>query len=168
MSEPGELSHIAADGDARMVDVGEKAESERRAVARAAVRMEPATAAALERGDSPKGDVVGTARLAGIQAAKRTAELIPLAHPLPLDFVDVRAEIHPEVGAVRIEAEARVTARTGVEMEAMTAASVAALTVYDMVKGIERGVRIESIELIEKSGGRSGEWRRDGSAAREG
>ena len=168
MSESGELPHVTGDGEARMVDVGEKAESDRRGVARATVRMKPATAAALERGDSPKGDVIGTARLAGIQAAKRTAELIPLAHPLPLDFVDVRAEIHPDEGAVCIEAEVRVTARTGVEMEAMTAASVAALTVYDMVKGIERGVRIESIELIEKTGGRSGEWRRDVSVARDG
>jgi cyclic pyranopterin phosphate synthase len=160
-----ELTHVSADGSARMVDVGRKAESERRAVARATVRMEPATASALERGDAPKGDVLGTARLAGIQASKRAAELIPLAHPLPLDFVDVRAAVDPEDGLVRIEAEARVTGRTGVEMEAMTAVTVAALTVYDMVKGIERGVRIEAVELVEKSGGRSGMWRRDGSSA---
>jgi cyclic pyranopterin phosphate synthase len=118
----------------------------------------------LERGDAPKGDVLSTARLAGIQAAKRTAELIPLAHPLPLDFADVRAAVDVDEGAVRIEAEARVKGRTGVEMEAMTAATVAALTVYDMVKGIERGVRIEAVELVEKSGGRSGAWRRESSA----
>jgi cyclic pyranopterin phosphate synthase len=168
VSDRGELTHVTDGGDARMVDVGGKPETERRAVAQAILRMEPATAEALEQGDAPKGDVLGTARLAGIQAAKRTAELIPLAHPLPLDFVDVRAEVDRDGGAVRIEAEAHVTARTGVEMEAMTAASIAALTVYDMVKGIERGVRIESIELIEKSGGRSGQWRRDGSVAGDG
>jgi len=164
LSEDGELTHTSAAGDARMVDVGEKPETERRALARASLRMDPDTAAALERGDGPKGDVLGTARLAGIQAAKRTAELIPLAHHLPLAFADVRAEIDAAGGGIRIDAEARVRGRTGVEMEAMTAAAIAALTVYDMVKGIERGVRIESIELIEKSGGRSGEWRRAGSS----
>ena len=164
MKEDAELTHVSAEGDARMVDVGGKPESGRRAVARATVRMQPDTVAALERGDGPKGDVLATARLAGIGAAKRTAELIPLAHPLPLAFVDVRADLEASEGAVRIEAEARVVGRTGVEMEAMTAAAVAALTVYDMVKGIERGVRIETVELIEKSGGRSGPWRRDGSA----
>jgi cyclic pyranopterin monophosphate synthase len=164
-SRPDDLTHVSAEGEARMVDVGGKPESERRAVARAVVGMEPATAGTLNRGDAPKGDVLGAARLAGIHAAKRTAELIPLAHPLPLSSIDVRAAVDPSEGAVRIEAEARVVGRTGVEMEAMTAAAVAALTVYDMVKGIERGVRIETIELIEKSGGRSGPWRRDGSAA---
>ena len=165
MSERDELSHVSAEGSVRMVDVGAKPESERRAVAQAIVRMDPETAAALERGDAPKGDVIGAARLAGIQAAKRTAELIPLAHPLPLAYADVRAKVDPAGGTVRIEAEARVFGRTGVEMEAMTAAAIAALTIYDMVKGIERGVRIEAIELIEKSGGQSGGWRRDGSAA---
>ena len=164
MSGPEDLTHVSADGTARMVDVAGKPESERRAIARATVRMDPATASALERGDTPKGDVLGTARLAGIQAAKRTAELIPLAHPLPLSFADVRAAINADEGAVQIEAEARVMARTGVEMEAMTAAAVAALTVYDMVKGIERGVRIEAVELVEKSGGRSGTWRRGESS----
>jgi cyclic pyranopterin phosphate synthase len=166
--DDGELAHVSAEGDARMVDVGGKPETERQAVARAILLMDPATAEALQRGDAPKGDVLGTARLAGIQAAKRTAELIPMAHPLPLSFTDVRAEVDPPAGRVRIEAEARVLARTGVEMEAMTAASIAALTVYDMVKGIERGVRIESIELVSKSGGRSGEWRRDSSDAGDG
>jgi cyclic pyranopterin monophosphate synthase len=165
VSESDELTHVSADGSARMVDVGGKAETERRALAGATVRMDPATAAALERGDAPKGDALSTARLAGIQAAKRTAELIPLAHPLPLDFVDVSAVIDRDEGAVRIEAEARVTGRTGVEMEALTAATVAALTIYDMVKGIERGVRIEAVELVEKSGGRSGTWRRDDPTA---
>ena len=115
----------------------------------------------MERGDAPKGDVVGTARIAGIQAAKRTAELIPLAHPLPLTFVDVRADIDAGEGLVVLTGEARTVDRTGVELEAMTACSVAALTVYDMVKGIERGVEIERVTLLSKSGGRSGEWRSD-------
>jgi cyclic pyranopterin phosphate synthase len=125
--------------------------------------MSPETIEALERGDAPKGDVLGAARLAGIQAAKRTWELIPLAHPLALSFADVRASIDAGVGVVRIRAEARAVGRTGVEMEAMTAAAVAALTVYDMVKGLERGVRVEHVELLQKSGGRSGTWRRQGN-----
>ncbi len=141
-----------------MVDVGDKQVTDRRAVARAVVRMAPETAAAVARGDAPKGDVVGTARLAGIQAAKRTAELIPLCHPLPLSFVDVRIEVKDD--RVEIETEARTTGQTGVEMEALTAASVAALTVYDMVKGIERGVEIAEVVLLEKSGGRH-DWRRE-------
>jgi cyclic pyranopterin monophosphate synthase len=140
-----------------MVDVGEKPVTERRALALARVRMAPETAAAVRRGDAPKGDVIGTARIAGIQAAKRTAELIPLCHPLPLSFVDVRIEVRDD--AVEIEAEARTSGQTGVEMEAMTAASVAALTVYDMVKGIERGVEIAEVVLLEKSGGRH-DWAR--------
>jgi cyclic pyranopterin phosphate synthase len=143
-----------------MVDVGSKDPTVRRARARASVRMTPETAVAIARGDAPKGDVLGTARLAGIQAAKRTDELIPLAHPLPLDFVDVEASIDTDAGLVTLEAKAGTTARTGVEMEAMTACAVAALTVYDMVKGIERGVTIESVALLEKSGGRS-DWRRE-------
>jgi cyclic pyranopterin monophosphate synthase len=156
----GELTHLDEHGTARMVDVGEKPQTARRAVARALVRMDPATAARVAAGDAPKGDVLGTARIAGIQAAKRTGELIPLCHPLPLDHLDVDAEVDAETGTVTITAEARVTARTGVEMEALTAASVAALTVYDMVKGLEKGVEIASVVLLEKSGGRSGEWRR--------
>jgi cyclic pyranopterin monophosphate synthase len=153
------LTHLDETGSARMVDVGGKEVSARRAVARAVVRMAPETASAVAAGDAPKGDVLGTARIAGIQAAKRTAELIPLCHPLPLDQVDVVAKVTDDT--VVIEASAAVTARTGVEMEAMTAAAVAALTVYDMVKGLERGVSIESVELVRKSGGRSGEWSRD-------
>jgi cyclic pyranopterin monophosphate synthase len=160
----GELTHLDEHGAARMVDVGEKPQTARRAVARALVRMDPATAARVAAGDAPKGDVLGTARIAGIQAAKRTGELIPLCHPLPLDHVDVDAEVDAETGTVTITAEARVTARTGVEMEALTAASVAALTVYDMVKGLEKGVEIASVVLLEKSGGRSGEWRRGPAA----
>ena len=140
-----------------MVDVGGKEVTERRAVAHATVRMAPETAQAVRRGDAPKGDVVGTARIAGIQAAKRTAELVPLCHPLPLSFVDVRIEVGD--GRVELEAEARTSAQTGVEMEAMTAASVAALTVYDMVKGLERGIEVGPVVLLEKTGGKE-DWRR--------
>ncbi len=160
MSDEPRLTHLDEEGSARMVDVGAKPETERRAVARTVLRMSPRTAAAVEQGDAPKGDVLGTARLAGVQAAKRTADLIPLAHPLPLTLVDVRGEVDAGAGTITLEAEARTVARTGVEMEAMTACSVAALTVYDMIKGLERGVVIERIELMEKSGGRSGQWRR--------
>jgi cyclic pyranopterin phosphate synthase len=140
-----------------MVDVGGKPVTDRRAVARATVRMSAQTAAAVARGDAPKGDVIGTARIAGIQAAKRTAELVPLCHPLPLSFVDVTAEVRET--EVVLTAEARTSGQTGVEMEAMTAAAVAALTVYDMVKGLERGVEIAEVVLLEKSGGRH-DWRR--------
>ena len=151
----GELTHLDERGQARMVDVGGKDVTQRRAVARALVRMSPATAAAIAAGDAPKGDVLATARIAGIQAAKRTSELIPLCHPLALEKVTVDAEVDAADGLVTITAEARVTARTGVEMEALTAASVAALTVYDMVKGIERGVEIASVALLAKTGGKS-------------
>jgi cyclic pyranopterin phosphate synthase len=153
------LSHLDERGRARMVDVGAKRESDRRARARATIRMSAETACLVADGDAPKGDVIATARLAGIQAAKRTDELIPLAHSLPLTFVDVEAEID-RGGAVTITAEARTRARTGVEMEALTACAVAALTVYDMVKGVERGVTIEGLSLVEKTGGKQ-DWRRD-------
>jgi cyclic pyranopterin phosphate synthase len=152
------LTHLDDEGRARMVDVGAKPQTERVARARARLRMSPATAALVESGDGPKGEVLGVARLAGIQAAKQTGLLIPLAHPLPLDFVDVAARAEAEAGLVELVAEARTVGRTGVEMEAMTACSVAALTVYDMVKGVERGVRIEEVVLLEKRGGRS-DWR---------
>lgn len=154
------LTHLDADGTARMVDVGRKAVTRRRAVARATIRMRPETAAVVAAGDAPKGDVLAVARIAGIQAAKRTGELIPLCHPLGLDHVDVDAAVDPVAGTVVVTAEAGVEARTGVEMEAMTAAAVAALTVYDMVKGLDKGVAIEQVVLLEKSGGRSGTWRR--------
>jgi cyclic pyranopterin phosphate synthase len=147
-----------------MVDVGAKPQTARIAVARAIVRMAPETAAAVAAGDAPKGDVVSTARLAAIQAAKRTDEWIPLAHTLPLDSVDVDIDVDPPAGVVTITTTARVLARTGVEMEAMVAAAAGALCVYDMVKGIERGVVVERIELLEKSGGRSGTWRRGDGA----
>jgi cyclic pyranopterin monophosphate synthase len=163
--EPGQLTHLDEAGRARMVDVGDKPATDRRAIARAVVRMSPQTAAKVAAGDAPKGDVLGTARIAGVLAAKRTGELIPLCHPLGLDHLDVDAVVDAAAGTVTLTAEARVTARTGVEMEAMTAASVAALTVYDMVKGIERGVEIASVALLEKSGGRSGTWRREGAPA---
>lgn len=155
------LTHLDPTGRARMVDVSEKAATDRRAVARAIVRVSPQTAQAVEAGDTPKGDVLGTARIAGIQAAKRTSELIPLCHPLSLSFAGVEGEIDVEAGEIALTAEARTTGPTGVEMEALTAAAVAALTVYDMVKGIERGAEIDSVVLLEKSGGRSGEWRRE-------
>jgi cyclic pyranopterin phosphate synthase len=151
------LTHLDERGRARMVDVGAKPVSDRVARARATVRLSPRTAAIVLAGEAPKGDVLGTARIAGIQAAKRAAELVPLAHPIPLDFIDVEAAVDPGSGEVTIEAEARTSARTGVEIEAMTACSVAALTVYDMVKGIERGVTIESLGLLSKSGGRE-DW----------
>jgi cyclic pyranopterin monophosphate synthase len=153
------LSHLDSTGRARMVDVGAKEDSDRRAVARALVRMSSETARLVAAGNAPKGDVLGAARIAGIQAAKRTSDLIPLAHPLPLTFVDVEAEIET-AGTVTITAEVRTTAKTGVEMEALTACAVAALTVYDMVKGVERGVTIQEVTLLEKTGGKS-DWRRD-------
>jgi cyclic pyranopterin phosphate synthase len=154
------LTHLDDAGRARMVDVGDKAATERTAVARARVRVSPDTARAVQEGNAPKGDVLGTARIAGIQAAKRTSELIPLCHPLALTFVGVEGEVDVDTGEIVLTAEAKTTGPTGVEMEALTAASVAALTVYDMVKGIERGAEIADVVLLEKSGGRSGHWRR--------
>jgi len=163
MTEPGnggagDLTHLDAGGSARMVDVSGKPATRRHARAEVTVRMSPQTAARVLAGDAPKGDVVGTARLAGIQAAKRAWELIPLAHQLPLSHVDVSVEVDGASGEARIEAEAATTAGTGVEMEALTACSVAALTLYDMVKGIERGVVVDRLRLLEKSGGKH-DWR---------
>jgi cyclic pyranopterin monophosphate synthase len=152
------LSHIDESGSARMVDVGGKDVTDRRAVAECFVRMKPETAALAAAGDLPKGDVVSTARIAGIQAAKRTAELVPLCHPLPLSFIDVEVLVDPEAGAVSVRGEVRTSAQTGVEMEALTACSVAALTVYDMVKAVERGVTIDQLRLLEKTGGKE-DWR---------
>ncbi|MGO9822073.1 MAG: cyclic pyranopterin monophosphate synthase MoaC [Solirubrobacteraceae bacterium] len=156
-----ELTHLDASGRARMVDVGDKPSTQRSAAARATVRVSPETARKVLDGDAPKGDVLGVARIAGIQAAKRTAELIPLCHPLALSFVGVEGSIDPDGGVIELIAEARTTGPTGVEMEALTAASVAALTVYDMVKGIDRRAEIASVALLSKSGGRSGDWSRD-------
>jgi cyclic pyranopterin phosphate synthase len=143
-----------------MVDVGAKSPSARTATARAVVRMAPETAARVAAGDAPKGDVVGVARIAAIQAAKRTDELIPLAHSLPLTQLDCDVDVDPSAGTVTVNATARTTDRTGVEMEALTACAIGALTVYDMVKGIEKGVTVERIELLEKTGGASGDWAR--------
>jgi cyclic pyranopterin phosphate synthase len=158
MQPPDGLTHLDEQGQARMVDVGDKPATERRAVAEATVRVSADTARAVRDGDAPKGDVLGTARVAGIQAAKRTAELIPLCHPLALTYVGVDGEVGDD--AITLRAEARTTGPTGVEMEALTAAAVAALTVYDMVKGLERGAVIERVQLLSKEGGRSGEWKR--------
>ncbi len=157
MSE-GRLTHLDEQGRARMVDVGGKEPTERIARAGARLRMSSATARAIELGDTPKGDALAVARLAGIQAAKRTGELVPLAHPLALTFIDVSASIDVEQGLVELSSEVHTVGRTGVEMEAMTACAVAALAVYDMVKGLERGVRVDRIVLLEKSGGRH-DWR---------
>ena len=161
LARVSDLTHLDEHGAARMVDVADKEVSDRRAVARALVRMSPETAAAVAAGDAPKGDVLGIARIAGIQAAKRTGELIPLCHPLGLDHVDVEARDRRRGGRRDARPRRRASsARTGVEMEAMTAAAIAALTVYDMVKGLDRGVSVERVELLEKSGGRSGHWKR--------
>jgi cyclic pyranopterin phosphate synthase len=159
MSESG-LTHLDASGQASMVDVSDKPATERRARARALVRVTPETAAKVAAGNAPKGDVIGVARIAGIQAAKRTSELIPLCHPLALSYIGVEGAIDVAAGEIELIAEARTTGPTGVEMEALTAASVAALTVYDMVKGVERGAEIAGIALLEKAGGRSGHWQR--------
>jgi cyclic pyranopterin monophosphate synthase len=151
-------SHLGDEGAPRMVDVGDKPITARRAVAGAVVRMRPDVLATLLDAAGPKGDALVTARLAGIGGAKRTSDLIPLCHPLPLDVVEVELTPDPAAGTVMIRAEARATARTGVEMEALTAASVAALTLYDMAKALQRDIVIERIELLEKSGGRSGNY----------
>ncbi len=154
-----ELTHLDDQGAARMVDVGAKPETDRAAIARATVRVSPETATLVARGDASKGDVVAVARIAAITAAKKTGDLIPLCHPLGLTSVDVDIAIDEPAGAIVVTCEARCHARTGVEMEAMTGASVGALTVYDMVKGVERGAQIEQVVLLEKRGGRSGHWR---------
>lgn len=158
MAKPKRLTHIDEKGAARMVDVADKAATRREALAESIVRMAPATLEAVREGTA-KGDALQVARVAGIMAAKKTPELIPLAHPLPLTSVTVDFEFVE--GGVRVLARARVVGQTGVEMEALTAAAVAGLTLIDMTKGVERGVYIESIRLLEKSGGRSGTWKRD-------
>ena len=154
-----ELTHITPEGDARMVDVGDKPDTDRLAVAEGFVSLSADALAAITEQRVKKGDVLSIAQLAGIQAAKRTADLVPLCHPLPIDGVDVT--VTPVEGRVRVEARVRTRWRTGVEMEALTAVSAACLTVYDMVKAIDRGMRIEGLRLLEKRGGRSGDWRAD-------
>jgi cyclic pyranopterin phosphate synthase len=153
------LSHIGRRGEARMVDVSGKEATERVAVAEGRVIMQPKTLAIVRKGDAKKGDVLGTARIAGIQAAKRTHELIPLCHPLPLSQVEIELTPDAKLPGILVRARVKVAGKTGVEMEALTAVSVACLTIYDMVKAIERGMRIEGIRLIEKRGGRSGHYR---------
>jgi cyclic pyranopterin monophosphate synthase len=152
------LTHVDESGAARMVDVGDKAETRREATAECFVRMAPRTVRAIRDSALAKGDALGVARVAGIMAAKRTPDLIPLCHPLPVTSVRVDLEVRDD--GVRIEATARVTGQTGVEMEALTAAAVAGLTLIDMVKAVEKGVSLEHVRLLAKSGGRSGDWRR--------
>jgi len=157
-----ELSHIDAQGRARMVDVGDKPVSVRICTARGRVRMAQETLARISSGALPKGDALAVARLAGIQAAKRTHEWIPLCHAIPLDSVEVELTPEPDGACVRIEARARAHARTGVEMEALVAVAAAGLALYDMCKAIDRDMTIEAVQLISKSGGKSGDWQRPG------
>lgn len=152
------LTHFDAAGNAAMVDVSDKAVTARTATAQARVVMAPETLAMIQTGSAKKGDVLGVARLAGIMAAKRTADLIPLCHPLPVTSVKVDLEADPAASAVQISATVKTTGQTGVEMEALTAASVAALTVYDMCKAVDRGMRIEALRVTHKAGGKSGEF----------
>jgi len=154
----GEMNHLDPDGHVRMVDVGEKQPTARRAVAEATVLMADATRERLFAGDLPKGDAIATVRIAAIMGAKQTSSLVPLCHPLPIESVTV--DVSPSENGAVITVAATVTAKTGIEMEAMTGAAVGAVALYDMIKGIDRGAEIASIRLLEKSGGRSGEWRR--------
>ncbi|MEM7250780.1 MAG: cyclic pyranopterin monophosphate synthase MoaC [Pseudomonadota bacterium] len=156
-----ELTHFDARGEAHMVDVGEKSETHRVARATGTITMAPATLTLITDGGHKKGDVLGIARVAAIMATKRTAELIPLCHPLPLSRVAVDFEVMPSENAVRCSVQAETVARTGVEIEALNAVQVGLLTVYDMCKAVDRGMRIQDVMLVEKSGGRSGTWRRE-------
>jgi len=158
------LTHLDEQGRARMVDVGGKDVTERVCTARAEVRMARATLEAITSGSVPKGDVFATARIAGVQAAKRTGEWIPLAHPMPLDAVEVRLEPDARASCVHVEATVRAHWRTGVEMEAMVAVSAAGLTIYDMCKALDRGMSLSDVRLVRKSGGKSGLWLRPGEA----
>ncbi len=162
MSGNGSLTHLGASGEAHMVDVGGKRETERSATAEGYVRMLPETLAAIREGNAKKGDVIGTARLAGIMAAKKTADLIPLCHPLMLTKVAVDITEDASLPGLRISATAKLTGKTGVEMEALTAVSVACLTIYDMAKAIDKDMEIGGVRLLEKTGGKSGTYRRSG------
>ncbi len=155
------LTHLDATGAAHMVDVGGKDITARVALAEGSVTMAPETLAAIRAGNAAKGDVIATARIAGIMAAKRTHELIPLCHPLPVTGISVDIAVDPDLPGLVVSARVKVTGRTGVEMEALTAVSVACLTIYDMAKALDRGMVIGAIRLVEKSGGRSGDWRRE-------
>ena len=154
----GDLTHFDARGQAHMVDVGEKAETRRSATASGRVVMQPETLRRIVEGSADKGDVLGIARIAAIQGAKRTAELIPLCHPLPLTRVSVEFAVDAQASAVECTATAETVGRTGVEMEALTAVSVGLLTIYDMCKAVDRGMRFEGVRLVEKKGGKSGHW----------
>jgi cyclic pyranopterin monophosphate synthase len=158
-NEQRPLTHIGAEGEARMVDVSDKDATSRVAIAEGRVRMAAATLAAILAGDAKKGDVIGVARIAGIMAAKKTADLIPLCHPLSLSKVSIDIAPDDALPGLAVRAEARCIGPTGVEMEALTAVSVACLTIYDMAKAIDRGMSIEGLRLVEKRGGKSGEWR---------
>jgi cyclic pyranopterin monophosphate synthase len=156
---PKSLTHLGADGEARMVDVSDKAATDRIAIAQGQVRMAASTLATILAGDAKKGDVIGAARIAGIMAAKKTSDLIPLCHPVALTRVVVDIAPDQALPGLNVRAEARCVGQTGVEMEALTAVSIACLTIYDMAKAIDRGMSIEAVRLIEKRGGKSGEWR---------
>ncbi|XGB43284.1 MAG: cyclic pyranopterin monophosphate synthase MoaC [Nodosilinea sp. LVE1205-7] len=158
MTQSSPLSHLDAQGQAHMVDVSAKPLTQRSAIAQACLKMQPSTLATIAAGNAPKGDVLSTARIAGIMAAKQTANLIPLCHPLPLSQVEVAITADPSLPGYRIEATVRVNATTGVEMEALTAATVTALTLYDMAKALEKSMEIQSIRLIRKVGGQSGDY----------
>jgi len=153
------LTHLGSRGEARMVDVSAKATTERIAVAEGKVRMRPATLTLVRKGNAKKGDVLGAARIAGIMAAKRTHQLIPLCHPLPVTKIAVEIQPDHKLPGLTVRATVKVTGQTGVEMEALTAVSIACLTIYDMVKAVERGMRIEGIHLVEKRGGKSGDYK---------
>ena len=161
MDKDQPLTHLDSRGEARMVDVGDKAVTSRVAVARAQVRMKPETLSVILASELAKGDGLATARIAAIQAAKKTSDLIPLCHPLPITKVAVELRADDALPGIVIEVTCKVRGQTGIEMEALTAASVAALTIYDMAKSIDRGMVIEEVMLIEKSGGKTGEWRSD-------
>ncbi len=155
------LSHLDSQGQAQMVDVSAKSQTVRRAVAIAQIQMQPETLATIQSGNAPKGDVLGTARIAGIMAAKQTANLIPLCHTIPIQKVEIQITADEALPGYQIQAEVKTKAETGVEMEALTAVSVAALTLYDMAKALEKGMQIKTIRLLQKTGGKSGDWTAD-------
>ncbi len=161
MTGTGKLTHIDAGGEAHMVDVGGKQETERVAIAEGYIRMAPETLALILAGDAKKGDVIGVAQIAGIMGAKKTSDIIPLCHPLMLTKVSVDISQAPELPGLRVEAMAKLSGRTGVEMEALTAVSVACLTLYDMAKAADKSMEITGIKLLSKTGGKSGNWQRD-------
>ncbi|MEF2231311.1 MAG: cyclic pyranopterin monophosphate synthase MoaC [Pseudodesulfovibrio sp.] len=152
----GEFSHMDKDGNARMVDVSAKGDTQRTAIVRGTVRLAPATLALLKQNALPKGDVLTTAKIAGIQAAKRTADLIPMCHPLPISYVDIRFTVIDETSCIDLECEVRTTYKTGVEMEALVGVQIAAATIYDMCKAVQKDVIIDNCRLVYKSGGKSG------------